>query len=282
MSLTRRAALDHAAALLAQAGLDDARREARLLLQYVLGCDALAVLHDGTTQLSAQDEARFHAALTRRAAHEPLARIRGTREFWGLSFALSGATLDPRPDSETLLECVRTLFPDHTAPLNALDLGTGSGCLLLAFLHDYPHARGTGTDINPEAVAMARQNAQMLALDARALFITTRWADGVDGLFDLILSNPPYIESALIDMLARAVKDYDPILALDGGADGLVAYRALISEAFARLKNGGWLCCEIGQGQEEAVTALFSAAGFQNIAARADLAGIPRVIFGQR
>jgi len=275
---TLAAFLERATAALASAGLSDPRQEARWLVDALLGERRL----DGARRLSAEEVARLEAALGRRAAREPLDRILGEREFWSLTFRLSPATLSPRPDSETLVEAALELLDDRARPWRLLDLGTGSGCLLLALLSELPSASGLGIDLSPEAVATAAGNAARLGLADRARFLVDDWGAALTGPFDLLVSNPPYIESAMIERLEPEVRGSDPALALDGGADGLAAYRAILPQARRLLARGGALVLELGQGQAPAVLALAAAAGFTHLSVRNDLGGIARALVGRQ
>ncbi len=266
---------------LSVAGIEDSRREARLLVCRLLGGGPELLLGSPERELTDEEAGRIEAAVDRRAAREPVSRILGEREFWSLPFALNAATLDPRPDSETLVEAVLAQIGERDAALRLLDLGTGSGCLLLALLSELPKASGCGIDVSAEAVAQATANAQRLGLAARARFLRHSWDDGLvldAETWDVIVSNPPYIASAEIAALAPEVAGYDPAAALDGGADGLAAYRALIPAAAAVLAPGGLLALEIGQGQAAAVEELLVAAGLRPLCRARDLAGIERCL----
>ena len=276
------AALAAAAARLAGAGLDEPRREARLLLAAALAAEVTAIVGYPERRLGAAEAARFAALVARRAAREPAARILGKREFWSLDFALSPETLVPRPDSETLIEAVVAALPQRNAPLRILDFGTGTGCLLLALLSEYPAASGLGVDIMPGAVATARANAGALGLGRRAVFLVGSWGAAVCGAFDVIVANPPYIAGAAIAALAPEVARHEPRRALDGGADGLDAYRALMPEARRLLHPGGIAAFELGAGQQAAVAAIVEAAGLVIAAIRYDLAGIARCLVLRR
>jgi release factor glutamine methyltransferase len=279
--MTLAEAVTQASESLAAAGIEEARRDARLLVCRLLGGGPELLLGQAERELSAAETARIAAAVARRAAREPVSRILGEREFWSLSFALNDATLDPRPDSETLVEAVLAELPDRQAALRLLDLGTGSGCLLLALLSELPQAQGCGIDVSEAALTQATANAARLGLAARVRFCRRSWEDGLDlgaAPWDVVVSNPPYIASAEIAALAPEVAGYDPITALDGGADGLDAYRALIPAAAAVLAPGGLLALEIGQGQAAAVEDLLAAAGLTPLRRAADLAGIDRCL----
>jgi release factor glutamine methyltransferase len=258
----------------ATAALGD-RREARLVVAAALGLDPASLL--GWPERPIDEAARARAAefVRRRAAGEPLSRLRGTREFWSLTFALSPETLDPRPETETLVAAALDAVPDRAAPLRLLDLGTGTGCLLLALLSELPNAWGIGVDRAVGAAARARANAATLGLGRRAVFLAADWGAALDGRFDLIVSNPPYIPSGDIASLAPEVRR-DPRPALDGGADGLGAYRALAPD-LARLL-GGTAVLELGAGQARAVTGIMRSAGLDIRGVHPDLAGIERCL----
>ncbi|GAB4394228.1 MAG: peptide chain release factor N(5)-glutamine methyltransferase [Kiloniellaceae bacterium] len=283
--MTLAEAVARAGERLAAAGIEEPRRDARLLVCRLLGGGPELLLGHPEKELNAEEAARIEAAVARRVAREPVSRILGEREFWSLSFGLNAATLDPRPDSETLVEAVLAEVSDRAAPLRLLDLGTGTGCLLLALLSELPQATGCGIDISAEAVAQAAANAERLGLSGRARFLRRSWEEGLDvdgGAWDIIVSNPPYIASGEIPGLAPEVAGYDPPAALDGGADGLGAYRALIPAAAEVLTPGGCLALEIGQGQAAAVEALLRAAGLFPYRRATDLAGIERCLLATR
>jgi len=267
------AVLDGAARLHA-AGIDNPRREARRLLAHALHTTTEHLLRDPHRPVA---PAPYATLLDRRAAHEPLALITGRREFWSLDLAVSPATLIPRPDTETLIEAALTALPDRTRVRRILDLGTGTGCLLLAALTEFPDAFGVGTELSLAATTLARDNAAMLGMASRAAFICTDWSGALGGRFDLILSNPPYIPTGDLPTLMPEVAQYEPSSALDGGPDGLDAYRRILPELPRLLATGGVAIVEIGQGQADAVASLARAAGFAPVA-RADLAGIPRAL----
>jgi release factor glutamine methyltransferase len=254
-------------------GIDSARLDARVLLGHALGCSPSEVM----LRLEEPVPPAFESLLARRAAREPVSRILGRREFWSLDFALTSDTLDPRPDTETLVAAARDAVPP-SAPCRVLDLGTGSGCLLLAVLSDRPAWSGLGTDIAAGAIAAAKANAASLGLADRADFRQGDWDEGIDELFDLVLSNPPYIPSGDIAGLAPEVARFDPKRALDGGPDGLDAYRRLAPIAARRLATNGRVLFEHGEGQGDAVAALMIEAGLVPLARPHDLSGIARCV----
>jgi len=264
---------------LQQAGVANPSLDVRLLAAHALGCDRASLIAQPDRALSVEEQASIDKLIARRCAREPVARILGQREFWGLPFHLNEATLEPRPDSETLVAAVLE-NTDANAPCRILDLGTGTGCLLLAVLHSLPKATGLGIDKSPRAVQQAAANAAQLGLDSRATFQTGDWFDGVNERFDVILSNPPYITTRDIDLLEPDVRDYDPRLALDGGQDGLDPYIHIIPELRHFLNPHGAVFFEVGHGQSGDVANRLAENGFTKIAATKDLGGIERVITG--
>jgi release factor glutamine methyltransferase len=267
-----------AAEQLARAGIAEPRREARLILALALDADPSALIAWPERAIDAVEAAQFAALLARRAAHEPFSRLKGRREFWSLDFALSPETLDPRPDSETLIEAALALLPDRSAPLRILDFGTGTGCLLLALLRELSQAEGVGVDCLPGAVETARANAERLGLGGRARFLLGDWDREIDGKADVILANPPYIRSQEINALAPEVAAFEPFAALDGGMDGLDAYRILGPAAARLLRPGGFACFELGFGQSNAVAAILAGSGLTIKAIRRDLSGTERCL----
>ncbi len=272
--------IDRAAVELRAAGIGAPRREARLLAALALDSGGEALIADPERPVGERDADRFRRLVARRAAREPLSRIRGRREFWSLEFALGPSTLDPRPDSETLVEAALERLPaDRDATV--LDCGTGTGCLLVAVLSERPRATGIGIDIDPDAVALARANAARCGQAARARFDVADWRDPAAppaGPFDLVLANPPYIPSASIAGLAPEVARYDPRTALDGGADGLDAFRSLGPVLARLLASDGHAVVEIGAGQADEAAAILGAAGLAEADRKCDLAGIPRCL----
>jgi release factor glutamine methyltransferase len=216
--------------------------------------------------------------LRRRLDHAPVAHLLGTQEFWSLRFAVSPATLIPRADSEALIEAAIDAFPDRAAVRRVLDLGTGTGCLLLAALTEFPNATGLGLDRVPAAAALARDNAARLGLADRARFAAADWAAPLSGRFDLVISNPPYIERATIPGLMPEVARHEPASALDGGPDGLDAYRAICAALPRLLAPGGRAVVELGQGQQAAVTTIAAHAGLRVVGCRVDLGGVARAL----
>lgn len=270
-----------AEARLRAAGVEQPGLDARLLMQHALGLRREDLLIQALKRITPAMAERVEALVERRAAREPVSRILGRREFWSLDFALSPATLDPRPDTETIVETALGLVPDRSAPLRILDLGTGTGCILLALLSELPAARGLGIDIQPGAVATAASNAGRLGLSGRAEFRIGDWASGLDREFDLVVSNPPYIPEGDIAGLQPEVAEYDPSAALAGGRDGLDAYRALGPQVAAVLKEGGRFLFEVGQGQVLAATRILRGAGLVVEGSRHDLGGVERCLFGR-
>lgn len=260
---------------LREAGIESAGLDARLLLEGALATRDL----DPDHTLDAAAAAAFDGFLRRRLAREPVWRILGEREFWGLTFHLSPATLEPRPDSETIVEAALVqLEGRRDEALALLDLGTGTGCLLLALLSELPRARGLGIDLSDEACRTAAGNAALNGLENRAAFRQGDWTEGLAGPFDLIVSNPPYIPLVEIATLSVEVREHDPMLALDGGADGLGPYRLFASSLPPLLAPGGVIVLEIGAGQGPDVVALMQAGGLEFRGSRHDLGGHERAL----
>jgi release factor glutamine methyltransferase len=279
---TRRAALKEAVLLMKAAGLDTPVLDARLIVQHALGIswDTLYLKEDQA--LTDDERTRLESELGRRAAHEPVSRIVGRRHFWTLDLAVSPDTLDPRADTETVIEAIVTTIPDRSQALRVLDLGTGTGAILLALLAEYPAATGLGVDLSDGAVAIARINAESHGLSGRASFARGNWAEGLSGPFDIIVSNPPYIANTDLAGLSPEVREHDPMLALDGGPDGLDAYRALIPAIQALLSENGIAVLEVGAGQADDVCRVAENNGLVQLARRADLGGIERALSFKR
>ncbi|MEZ5954946.1 MAG: peptide chain release factor N(5)-glutamine methyltransferase [Hyphomonas sp.] len=264
------------------AGIDGAAQEARLLVLGATGLSAAAYIAIERDPMPAEDAERFEAMLAERCARRPLQHILGTTSFYGLEFLCDGRALVPRPDSECVVEAALHLLPAGV-PLRVADLGTGSGCLLAALLAHRPMARGEGVEASPAAASLARENFARLGLSGRASLFEGSWTEW-DGWpsADLVMSNPPYIAAAEIATLAPEVRAHDPLSALDGGADGLDAYREIVSLAARHMKPGAWLVFEIGHDQDAAVRKLMSGAGYTMIGAAQDLGRNDRVVWGRR
>ena len=277
------ALLRDAAVALTAAGIDNVRFEARLLLAHAAGVTIeWLVAHGGDTAPPAVAEA-LRELTARRVRREPMAYVTGEREFWGLPFRVSPAVLVPRPDSETLIEAALALMPGRTEPWRILDLGVGSGCLLLTLLREFPNARGVGMDASAAALAVAEANAEALGVASRLRLVEgdwrqPGWVERLGGPFDLLVSNPPYIETAAIAGLMPDVARFEPHLALDGGQDGFAAYRAIAAEASRLVVPGGQVLIEAGEGQAAEISALLSTAGFVPGHPWKDLGGIDRII----
>ncbi|MCX7646610.1 MAG: peptide chain release factor N(5)-glutamine methyltransferase [Rhodobacteraceae bacterium] len=271
--MTGAEAVRQAAARLAAAGIEGAARDARWLLAHALGLDPAAVAARLGEPLAPEAAAAFEAAVAARAARQPVSQITGRREFWGRTFRVTPDVLDPRPETETL---VALALSEPFATV--LDLGTGSGCLLVTLLAERPDATGLGTDVSAAALAVARANAAAQGLARRARFVLADWFEGVSGRFDLIVSNPPYIAAAEIAGLAPEVRDWEPHGALTDGGDGLSAYRAIAAGAAQRLGPGGRLIVETGAGQADRVAGIFRQAGLARVAVHPDMDGRPRAV----
>lgn len=257
-------------------GIENPLREIRLLLGFATDKSYEQIFFHKEFFLTSEQQAKFEDAVKRRINHEPLSKIMGNREFWGLNFKVTKDTLDPRPDSEVMIEAVLKQLPDKKAALRCLDLGTGTGCLLLSILSEYPNASGVGIDIGENALNVAYENAVNLKLNDRSIFILSSWAEKIDGVFDLIISNPPYID--FDEKLEKNVRDYDPHLALFAGTDGLTAYRDIFSQIARLCYPQTKVFMEIGQGQKEAVIAIALKNGFFFKNSYKDLTGIERVL----
>lgn len=275
--MTGTQALRLAVERLRDAGVEDAARDARILLAHSLGRPADRLTLHLTDPVPPEAAARFDAALTARTRRQPVSQITGQRLFWGRSFRVTPDVLDPRPETEVL---IATALEQPFRKI--LDLGTGSGCILLSCLADRPIAHGTGVDLSPSALAIAADNADRLGLAARAGFLLSDWCQAVVDRYDLIISNPPYITAAEMPFLAPEVRLWEPAMALTPGGDGLDAYRIIARQSLARLLPGGRLMVEIGPTQAAEVSALFAAAGLDQIGIRRDLDGRDRVVLAVR
>jgi release factor glutamine methyltransferase len=270
----------------AAAGLDSPQLDARILVGHALGLDHAALLAAAERVLSADEDSAITVLVERRLAHEPVARIVGTKEFWSLDLRIDDATLVPRPETETVVEAALAAIDRRGArararALRIVDLGTGSGAILLALLSELKNAHGIGSDINPRALAVARDNAVRLG-QSNVAFVACDLAAALRGPFDLIVANPPYIASSDIATLAPEVRLFDPRLALDGGADGLNFYRAIATAAPELLAPDGAMVVEIGAGQAEPVATIFAAAGLVPSPPRPDLHGVPRALIAAK
>ncbi len=264
------------------ADIDSPAIDARLLLEAATGATRADILTDPYRELTSEQEALLDEYLEKRLKRMPVARILGRKGFWKLLLNLSEHTLIPRPETEVIVDMILKRSQPGDA-FQLADLGTGSGAILLSVLSERPAARGLGTDISEEALAVARDNAANLGLSSQTAFLRTSWGSGIhDGTFDIVASNPPYIRSDVIPTLEPEVKHHDPILALDGGESGLDAYRELAPEIFRLLKPGGMAYLEIGFDQAQPVEELMKAAGFQDVTTYLDLSNLPRVVTGQK
>lgn len=264
-------------AALKAAGIERAGAEARLLLEAATGLARTTLATEPATPVDALAADAYRALLRRRAAREPMAYVLGRAEFWSLDFAIKPGVLVPRADTETLIEAALRAFPDRKVPLRVLDIGVGSGCLLLTLLHLYPYARGVGTDTSPTALALTQRNAERLGVAGRMELAASRWAEGVTGAFDLVIANPPYIPTGEIEGLEPEVSRFEPRAALDGGPDGLGAYRAILPELPRLLVADGVALVEIGCGQEPELAPL-AARLCLSVELHRDLAGIVRCL----
>lgn len=276
--LTREHAIVEGARVLKEAGVPDAMHDARLLLAHVQGVDSGTLIAQGDNIVRNKDADRYLEALTRRIAGEPVSRIRGWREFYGRRFEISPDVLDPRADTELLVEIALERMPDRG---RVLDLGTGTGCVVISIVAESEEATGVGVDLSGAALAVARRNGEALGVDDRVRWIEGSW-EAAEGRFDVIVSNPPYIRRDVIPTLMQEVREHDPALALDGGEDGLDAVRAILQAARNNLSRDGWLAMEVGFDQTEAAMELASAAGWRDISRARDLAGHQRVVIARR
>jgi len=275
-------ALTNAARYLAAAGIHGARAEARLLVGHVLDARPELLVAHPDRVIDAQALSQIQALVSRRADREPMSHLLGRREFWGLDFKVDRRVLDPRPDSETVITAVLACLEDRAAELGILDLGTGTGCLLLALLSELPGAQGTGVDMSTGAVAVARDNAASLGFGDRSRFLVDDWAAAINGSFQVIVANPPYVASPDMAALAPEIARFEPMLALDGGPDGFGCYGDLAAAIARLLAPGGFAVVEIGSGQAIEVTEIFSALGLHARHVHRDLAGIERCLMLKR
>jgi release factor glutamine methyltransferase len=281
MSDTLRELLKQAGEHLATRGIETAALDARLLLQAASGLRHEEIVAEPDLVVPPEVAARFRSLVERRSAFEPVSRILGNREFYGWNFRVTPDVLDPRADTETLIGAALALAKDK-GPLRILDLGTGSGAIAVTLLAELPGAIAVASDLSVAALQVAKSNAEALGVANRARFVQANWFDGVDGQFDLIVSNPPYIPLGDIAGLAVDVRDFDPPKALDGGPDGLEAYRRIASGAGGHLTPKGHVVLEIGAGQENAVNDLFRGQGFSRESRHFDLAGHVRCLVFNR
>jgi release factor glutamine methyltransferase len=259
-------------------GIENPAREARISLCAASGLSPVALIV-GPGEPLGSAAWKVQEVAERRAVGEPLSRIVGKREFWGLSFAITPQVLDPRPETETIVEAALSILSDRREdPLRILDLGVGSGALLCALLTEFGAARGIGVDVSADATEVAQGNLRACGLSLGAEIRVGDWTSGLEGRFDLIVSNPPYIPTADLPWLPREVRDFDPWLALDGGIDGLDAYRRILPESRRLLAPGGWLLAELGATQAADVTAIANQCGFTDVRTYQDLAGVNRVM----
>lgn len=263
-----------------EAEIESPELDARLLVGHALGFEHAALVAAADRVLTTPEIAQIESFAARRLAHEPVAHILGRKEFWGLELRVSADVLVPRPETETIVEAaIELLASRRNDPLRIADLGTGSGALLIALLHEFPNAAGVGTDISQRALDIARANAWTHGLNKRADFVACDYGTALPGGYDLVVSNPPYISSGDIAGLEPDVRNYDPRLALDGGADGLDAYRAITTDARRLVVQGGLMILEVGVGQADAVSALLVCADMAAVPpVHPDLAGIPRAV----
>lgn len=263
-----------------KADIAEASRDASVLLSHVFSGDREIQFREPEKHLTEQQYSLYQGYIDRRCKREPVSHILETREFWSLDFVVSKDVLDPRPDSETLIDAVLKHFQNCDDPSRILDLGTGSGCLLLTLLNELEHATGLGVDISEKALIIAKENADQLKISNRTQFIKGSWFSEVSGQFDLIVSNPPYIESGDIEGLQPEVRNYEPLLALDGGVDGLDCYRTIISQISPFLTQGGLAVFEVGINQSNDVLTLLEESAFSSLKVHTDLASVQRCVSG--
>lgn len=276
-SIAAEEVLKSAIAALQHAHIETASLDARILLQHVLGVSRERLLA-GDVYVSVEKQAQYQELVTERARRKPVAQLIGKREFYGYEFAVTGDTLDPRPDSETLIDAVLSQIKDHNASLRILDLGTGTGCLLITLLKELPNAQGVAVDQCERALEVAKSNARVLSVDIRTQFIKSLWAKDIQGTFDVVISNPPYIPTDVIPTLAPEVCRFEPVAALDGGKDGLECYRAICGQLPPLLSPEGFAVFEVGIGQHKALEVIAGQNGMHVIGMRDDMAGITRCV----
>ena len=282
MSLTLLQAWQSAKKRLEAVGLTGPVIDARLLVEAAADATRTDIVTDPHRALTEAQAQTLESYLSRRERREPVSHILGRKGFWKIMLQVTPDVLTPRPDTESILDVVLPAFPE-TAPWSVLDLGVGSGAILLAILSERPAARGLGVDVSEEAIAVARDNAAHLGLAARTALLRGDWTQGLgDSSFDLVVSNPPYIASAVIETLDPEVRDHEPRIALEGGPDGLMHYRSLAPEILRVLKPGGRFAVEIGYDQKDAVEALFRKAGAVEVATTRDLGDRDRVVAGTK
>ncbi len=273
-------ALATLAGMFSDAGIETPQRDARFLLQGLLGIDGAQLLSGSARMLGGEAADRISDAARRRLACEPVSRILGRREFYGRDFLVTPDVLDPRPDTEAVIElALETIESSGLSgqPISIADIGTGSGILIVTLLAELPNARGLATDVSPAALEIACRNAEALGVGDRVRFVATSGLDGCGGDFDLVISNPPYISTEEITGLGRDVRDFDPLLALDGGRDGLDVYRE-IARNISKLKRPSRIVLEVGATQADAVEAIFAAFGARRLGRREDLGGHTRAV----
>ncbi|USG60694.1 peptide chain release factor N(5)-glutamine methyltransferase [Sneathiella marina] len=278
MVQTLQKAVSEAAKLLSGAGVTGARRDAALLMANILESDVGILYLEPDRSLTNAQYSSFQRAIERRALREPISHILGHREFWSLDFLVGPDVLDPRPDSETLIETVLMAQKSGQEITSILDLGVGSGCLLLSLLSEIENARGTGVDQSQAAIEIAIQNARRLGLEDRTKFQHGNWCDGIGETFDLVISNPPYIPASDIEGLQPEVKDFEPLSALIGGEDGLDCYRDIVSSVKPRMNSNSLIVFEVGAGQAQQVSDLLENSGFSDVSRHKDLAEIERCV----
>jgi len=272
---------------LERAGIENPRMEARMLGALAINAGPETVVGESDREMTIEENEIFVSSLRRRCNHEPMAYITGLREFWSLAFKVTPATLIPRPDSETLIEGVLAQIDDKSGAIRILDLGTGSGCLLLALLSELGNARGVGVDASIDALEVAKLNANNLGLSGRAEFINADWnspefIETLGEKFDLVISNPPYISNSELQQLDITVSAHEPMSALDGGADGLDSYRAIVGILDKLLNDDGVAAFEVGFTQGETVALMLSQSAMQVIEIREDLSGIGRAVLARK